>query len=213
MNSNYPIPPFWQFPKLRQPPYLQINMTLFVVLECVQDWKRICCRRGTPTSLPSAPCAHAHRWWLVRLMDPLCSPQPGICTPNWCHPSWIQRGCMLAGIASSEAGRTAGEAYSIAWTAGFRDFGSCGFLRGQMGDAGGWGMASFLVGRWGGRYWRGVTLLPSEAHKNLPPSEPATTASIFPSPSGLQALSLSFQPVGLLPQGTSSFQQVQSPER
>ena len=34
-------------------------------------------------------------------------------------PSWIWRGCILVGMASSEAGRTAGEADFIAWSTGW----------------------------------------------------------------------------------------------
>ena len=61
---------------------------------------------------------------------------------------------MLAGIASSEAGRTAGEAAYIAWSAGSETSGklSCGEVRLKI--------------------WRGVTLPPLEDHKNLPLSLP-----------------------------------------
>ena len=87
------------------------------------------------------------------------------------------------------------------------NFRSCGLLKGQMGDSGRWDMMSFLVGRWGWRYRGGWHFPPSETHKNLPLSLPLLLP--FSQPLSLQVLGLSFQPVGLLPQGTSPFQQVQ----
>ena len=45
------------------------------------------------------------------------------CQQAFDAPSWIQRGCMLVGITSSEAGGAAGEAASIACSAGLKTLG------------------------------------------------------------------------------------------
>ena len=76
-------------------------------------------------------------------------------------PSWMQRGCMLVGRASSEADEAGGEAASDACVCNpccrIRDCGcdSCRLLRGLMRDSGGWNVAGFL-GRVGLRKGRGV---------------------------------------------------------
>ena len=60
-------------------------------------------------------------------------------------PQLNMKGCILVGMASSEAGGAAGEADFIAWSAGSETSGPVD----SWGDGGGWGVADFLVRRWG----------------------------------------------------------------
>ena len=167
MTSNYPIPPFWQFSKLRQPPYLQINMTFCGTGMCL-GWKRICCRRGTPTPLPSAPCTHAHRWWLVRLMDPLCIPQLGTYTPTWCPPAECEGVACWQG---SPPLKLEGQLERQTPLPGLQDQRLLVLWAPEGVDGRWWwmGYGKLSCGEVRLKIQRGVTLSPSETHKNLLP--------------------------------------------
>ena len=149
MTRKYPLPLLWQFPKLVQHPYLHINMTLFVEPECVQIEKGFV-TGGTHQPHSQVPLAHMSAngstwgWWTlsaalnpasIHLLDP---------------PNWMQRGCILVGRVSSEAGRAAGKATFDACLGmsamGMETLGPVDFW------GGGCDMARFLGGRWGWRY-------------------------------------------------------------
>ena len=77
-------------------------------------------------------------------------------------PTWIQRGCMWAGMASSGAGGAAGEVGPVAWSAGSETSGHVDSW------GGGWEMVAlgakqgFFKGGWDGWGWEhDVTLLKS----------------------------------------------------
>ena len=126
-------------------------------------------------------------------------------------PSWIQRGCILAGMVSSKAGGTAGETAVIAWSVG----------SGTSGPVDSWG----ADGRWwqmgcgglsyeevGLGIWRNVTLLPSEAHRNPPPLNLPLLLPSSPIPQPPSAVPPS--PIcGPLPVGNQPFSVDLAPER
>ena len=138
------------------------------------DSKRICCRRNTPILIPEVHlmhmCANSSMWGWWTLFAAL--------NPVSIHPLDVpltecEGVAYQWGRVSSEARGTAGRSNSQCLLrnvyCGARVFRSCGLLRGQMADRGGWGMASFLVGRWG---WgdRGVWhCLLQKPIKDLPP--------------------------------------------
>ena len=205
--QNTPSHHFGSSPKLTQPPYLQVNVTLFVVPECVWVEKGFAAG-GTHQPHFQVHLAHMHTdgdtwgWWTlfaalnIAPIHPLDTPK---LNAKGLH---VGRDCLSWSWKDSWRGRLNCLVCRI------RDFRSCRLLRGQMGDGSWWGMANFLVGRWGWRYG-GVW--------HCPPQKPIKTLSLwachchfhFPQPISLQVLSFSFQPVGLLPQGTSLFQQAQ----
>ena len=151
MTLKYPIAPFWQFPKLRQPPYLKNNMALFVVPECV--WVE----KGFAAAVAHQPhshvnLAHMHTnggswgWWTlfaalnlapIHLLDAIQLNAKGLHVGRD-HLLWSWKGSWR------------GRLHCLVFRIG--DFRSCGLLMGQMGDGGGWGMANFLVWRWCWRY-------------------------------------------------------------
>ena len=146
-------------------------------------WKKICCMRDTPTPPLSAPCIHVCRWWHMRLMDPLCSPQPGTSTLAWCPPAEYKGVAYWQGSPPLKLGVTAGEADFIVWSTGS---GTTGPVDSVMGTDGRWWWMRY--GRFscegvGLRIGRNVTLLPSEAHRNPPPLNLPLPTSIFPNPS------------------------------
>ena len=113
--------------------YLQFEVTFLVVSECVcvEEWFAM---RGTHQSHPQVYFAHMcadHSmwgWWSLFATFNLAS------VHSFDAPSWIQRGHMLAGRASSGAGEAASDACSAIFGAGSETSGV------------------IPVGSWGGRW-------------------------------------------------------------
>ena len=174
------------------------------------DWRRICHKRDTPTPPPNAPCTHAHRWRPMRLMAPLCNPQPDTYSPSWCPPIECEGvSCWQALPSLKLEGSWRGSLFCR-----IRDFGyiTCRLLRGQMRIGGGQGMASFLGRRW--NWGQGGACYGS-------PQKPIKTFHLqachchfhFSQPFSLQLLGLFFKLAGLLFQAASPFLTDPTPER
>ena len=169
---NYSPPTiYWQFPSAISPFYKLV----WPFLWCwkVSGLKKDLLQRGHTNPTPKCTFGMWAQMVAWEVDGPSLQPSTWHLYTLLMPPSWMQRGCMWAGISSSEAGGTAREADSSAWPCRSRDFRSCGLLRGQMGDSGRRGMASLLRGRWGMWAGKSVILLPSEAHRNpLPLNQP-----------------------------------------
>ena len=117
MILNYPIASLFTVPQIKITPYLQGYMTLFMVLECVQVEEGFAAG-GAHQPHSQVHLVHMHTdggtwgWWTLSAALNLASIYP------LDVPSWMQRGCIWAGIASSEAENAAGGADSIACLAG-----------------------------------------------------------------------------------------------
>ena len=127
-----------------------------------QDWKRTCCRGGTPTPLPGVPCAHVHKWWHRRLIGSPCNLTLVYMLDA---PNWIWRGCMWAGISLSTEGAVE-EVDSNACSVGTEASGS---RVPERADGKWWRRGCGMFSWEEVKMWveRSVILLPSEAHKTL----------------------------------------------
>ena len=79
MTLNYPIPSLFTVPQIKTTPHLHIHMALFMALEGVWVEKGFA---AGGAHQPHSQVHLVHRWWHVRLMEPLCSPKPGIYIPT-----------------------------------------------------------------------------------------------------------------------------------
>ena len=147
------------------------------------DWRKICHRWDTPTSLPNALCACVCRLWHMRLTAPLYSLQPSILMP----PNWRWRGCMWVGRATSEAGEAAAETGSNACFSSFAAGSETSGTASPGSWGGGWEIVvdgvwqTFLDWGWA-KDMEGCNVAPLRSLKRLSASEPATATSIFPNP-------------------------------
>ena len=131
-------------------------------------WKKICCRRDTPTPPPSAPCTHVHKLWYMRLMNSLCSPQPGTYTSTSCPPAECKGVACWQGLASLKLG---GQQESQPPLPVLQDWRLLVLWTPEGVDGRQWcmGYGEFSCGEVRLEIWKDVTSAPSEAHKNLPP--------------------------------------------
>ena len=113
-----------------------------------QGWRRICCRGDTLTPPPSLACTHVCKWWHERLMGPPCNPQPDICILSWCPPTDYKGvACWQGSLPLKLKGQL--KRLILVPVHRTRSFRFLGLLRGWVEDGGRWGVADFLMRRWG----------------------------------------------------------------
>ena len=143
------------------------------------DWRKFCCRAGTPTPLPGALSWYGHKQLPRRLMGPPCSLQPGIDRLAWCpqlNPErlHVSQYVALRSWSGSWRSRHGGLACRT-W-----NFRSCGFLRGLLGNGGIRAQAGLWwrrlgkekVGAWGDSPQESIKTLCLRSHYGLPKFSP-----------------------------------------
>ena len=118
-TTNLKLPPptiYWQFPSAISPFYKLVWPFLWHWK--VSGLKKDLLKRGHTN--PTPKCTF-HMWAQIVAWEvdgPSLQPSTWHLYTLLMPPSWMQRGRMWAGISSSEAGGTAREADSTAWSAG-----------------------------------------------------------------------------------------------
>ena len=180
LNFNYPLPPTSHSKKNI------IDACFFCDAWRCLGWKRIYCKVGTPTPLLGAPSSHECKWLPVRLMGPLCSPQPSTGKLSWCPPveSWGVA-CLLV-CHSQELEWQLLE--QTQWL-GLQDLRLqvLQTLEETVGELGNWGlgghgMVEVVKEEGGSTRW-----LPSRVCKNLLPQIPLWPPLVSPTPPSLAA--------------------------
>ena len=174
-------------------------MCFLVTPKDVCGWKRIYCKAGTPTPLLGAPSSHEHRWLPMRLMGPLCIPQPGTSKLSCCTPQLNPEGlhvCLYVGLRSWSSS-------CCEWThwQGLQHprLQVLQTLEETVGELGNWGLGGHgMVEVVKEEGWEHARWLPSRVHKNLPPQIPLWPPLVSPTPLVSSCQSLHFQSLGLL---------------
>ena len=132
MTLNYPIPSLFTVPQIKTTPLFTGS---YDSLWCQKvSWlKKDLLQEGHTNPTPKCTL-HTFAEMVAHEVDgPSLQPSTWHLYTHLTPPSWMWRGCILAGITSSEAGSTAGEADCIAWPAGSETSGPVDSWRGRWG--------------------------------------------------------------------------------
>ena len=186
MMSMYIKQNFWTLIPL--PPLVAKRFLLMCFLWCqkTSGLKRICCKVGTPTPLLGAPSSREHKWLPMRLMGPLCSPQPSTGKLFWCLPVESWGVAYLPVCCPQEL-----EWQLLKWTQwqGLQDLRLqvLQTLEETVGELGNWGLGRHGMVEVVKEEGRSTRWLPSRVHKNLLPQTPLWPPLISPTPLSLAA--------------------------
>ena len=186
MTKKYPLLPLWQFPQQVQHPYLQISMTLFVVLECVQVEEGFA-TRGTHQPTPKCTLWTCAQVVAHEVDGPSFQPSTQHWYTHLIPPNWMQRGCIFVGRVSFEAGRAAGETVSDACSGmsavGPENLGPVDSREGRLETVVDGIQWAFFGERWGWRYGGVLPPLSSGLFQASSPSPVLQPLTYGPPPS------------------------------